>query len=281
MAAIELTGSLFTQRQADIRSGKFELVYYPWDDLVPDLLKGQVQVAAPIVVSGGTNSSPTFAADVHTPLPSRVVFAVRYKGTMPVPPGMPPVTYTELLCRTGVVHAENNFVPSRITVLDLVSPTGIDVASMSDMLRGGNVIVGVMPGVDGITVANNQLVCNIQMYGWIGSFSGNATLYFSLRPAKVPNPGRFLNLELEDAKGIGLTKGIFVNEARKKIVPGVQVALDEYISDAVKDNLGALDNLVSALTNDQARVRAHGVMLHDFRLAATITSSFYVCYAVA
>jgi hypothetical protein len=285
MATIGLDGSLFTQRQVDISAGKLELLCYPWFDSSPlSLANGRTFTAAPIVVSSGTGVTQPFSANISTPLPERVVFAVRYKP-LPVPemPGVPVSTsiYDALLCRTGVVRAGRGFVPSEIKVYDLPSPTGFNVASMSDMVRNENLCVGVLPGADGITVANNQLVCDVQLYGWLGTMSGAATLYFTLKPAKVPHPTRFLDLALVDAKGIGLTKGAFLSAARKQALPGIQASLDRTVSEEVEKHMESLDQWVEGVSGGKARIRARGVMLKDFHLAATITPSFYISYVIA
>lgn len=280
MPIIKLTGTAFTQRLAKIPGGRFELLVYPWGTSPADaLVNGLAHFTFPVVIDD-PNRTPTISANINRMLPDSVVFAVRYISTQRLPGFSDPVTFTDFMCRTRMVRTANNFVPSELMAFDIVSPTGIDVASMSDMLRAENIWVGMLPGPEGISVTNGLLDCNVWLNGWIGSFSGNAHLYFSLKAAKVPNPGRFLELELESADGIGLTKGIFLSEARKRVVPGVETALDDYVSEAIQDNLSQLDGLATALSHGQALTKTRGVLLHDFKLAATITSSLYVCYAV-
>ena len=280
MATIGLSGTLFTERQADIRAGLLDLVCYLWDDSPSVVMRnGMVFSVAPIVVGGGGSANVPYSADILTPLPERSIFAVRYR--VPTPPGISNANLTTLLCRTGVVRAGRGFVPSQIKVLDLPSPTGFNVASMSDMVRNENLCVGVLPGPDGITVANNQLVCDVQLYGLIGTMSGAATLYFTLKTARVPDPARFLDLALVDAKGIGLTKGAFLNTARKQALPGIQASLDRTVSEEVEKHIEPLDNFIEGISGGKARLRERGVMLKALPLAATITPSFYISYVIA
>jgi hypothetical protein len=281
MPDIKLVGTLFEKLLAGVPGGKFELLIYPWSTSLPEsMMNGKAPIAIPVGMEGKIGAR-TFSARVPAELPASVVFAIRYTARIR-PPGSPQsFTIAELICRTGIVETKDDFVPSEIRILDLISPDGIDVTSMSTMLQSENVWFGMLPTQKGITVSNGLLVCNVYFYGLIGTMSGEARLFLSLKPAKVPHPGRVVDVVFVSAEGIGLAKSIFIITAPKKVIPGVQASLDDFISEAIKDNIGDLDRLIKTLTNGQAKTRSRGIMLHDFKLAATITSSFFVSYPIA
>lgn len=259
---------------------KLTLLIYPWDTSVPtSLLPARPALGFPMSVNNGSGTA-LVPADLKLPTTS-AVFAIQYSYNPPMPPGTPKITVKTMICKTGLVRVKDK-LPSKLLVLQLPEPTEVDLSILDGYLKSqGNNWVGMVPHQDPIRVEDGLAVIYILLTGFIGTMSGNARVYVSVRPSQMPDPGRYLELELEDTEGSGLIKGAFEKVIRNDILPGVEKTVNGYVTDAIDENIGPLDSLAELATENRAITSSRGVMLRNFKLGMTVKTSAYVAYPVA
>ena len=264
----------------DKKDEKLTLLIYPWDTSMPSSLGLPRPALSFPVVYDGRELTASVSADLKLPNTS-AVFAVEYSYSLQ-PAGSPiAMKFKTMICRTGLVRFKNG-LPAELLVLQLPEPQKFDLSELTAFLKsGGNIWVGMVPAQEALTVKDNRVVIHIYLTGFIGNLSGNARLYLTLGPAYVPDPGKYLAIELEKTEGIGLDKGAFEKGIRNDILPAVRETGNKQISEAIDKNIGPLDNVAELYSANRAMTRARGLILNNFKLGMTVVSSAYITYPIA
>ncbi|MBX7225409.1 MAG: hypothetical protein K1X55_05220 [Chitinophagales bacterium] len=275
--SIKISGTLLTSEVKNSNTIDLELRVYPWFEEGSQVLSnGIVFKSFPIKLI-----SNELVAEVDNIVYPKTVFTVYAKQTIQ---SVVKVTAFDMMARTNQVNTNNgNFVPGEVWCMPLEYEIKIaDLQSFLSYAYVDNIWFGAIPFKDGLYVEDGVIKIDMQLTGFIGSFSGKATFSLKITPASSANNNRYVNVELVDTKGIGLDKKIVENAFSKDLIPFLEKAIDDFLADTAKKELDPLDQVVETLTNNRARTKSRGLMLNQILPEKdAIQLTFAVAYAVA